>query len=172
MLTGAVFSRDRVYRTELFRIWDEDVPPLCFIGMNPSIADAMVNDQTVERMMRRAMMGKHGGLLVANVFSIVDTYSKNLPQYIADGVDIVGPDNDAAIIRLAKRSSLVICGWGVPGNLNGRGEQVLALLRAAGVKPKALAFNIDGSPQHPLYLGYDVEPIDFPAAEGDEQQQS
>ena len=41
-----------------------------------------------------------------------------------------------------------MAGWG----------RVLQLLREAGVKPHALRINVDGSPQHPLYVGYEIAP--------------
>jgi hypothetical protein len=93
-----------------------------------------------------------------NAFSLVETYSDQLAAHIAAGVDIVGPDNDAAIIAAAKRSKLVICGWGKPGRLLQRDAAVLQLLRDAGVVPHALAINKDGTPKHPLYVGYTTKP--------------
>jgi hypothetical protein len=41
---------------------------------------------------------------------------------------------------------------------------VLEAIIAAGRRPMALHINADGSPKHPLYVAYDVEPQPFPIA--------
>lgn len=156
---GARFSECGQYRTLLWRIWRADLPLLCIVMMNPSKAGAIEDDPTISRQIKRANLLGYGGLLVVNVFSWVETDSTVLAGLIARGVDIVGPDNDHAIVLAAKRAGMVICGWGKPGELNGRGRAVLALLRTNGIQPHALAINRGGSPMHPLYIGYDVKPL-------------
>lgn len=158
MQSGATFSACRKWRYLLWRIWDASLPLLCFIGMNPSSADENENDATITRMLVRAMQGGYGGLLVVNGFALVETYSDKLQGYIADGLDIIGPENDAAIVSAAQRSAMVLCGWGKPGRLLERDRIVLKLLRDCGVTPYALAINKDGTPKHPLYVGYKVQP--------------
>jgi hypothetical protein len=158
MNTGAVFSDCRRYRYRLWRIWDASLSPACFILMNPSTADEIANDPTVERCQRRAAMLGYGGLIVVNVFAWRETDSRKLPKLVAAGTDITGPDNDAAILSAARESKLVVCGWGKPGELNGRGRSVVRLLNDAGITPHALAVNADGSPKHPLYIGYSIKP--------------
>lgn len=158
---GAQFSPCRTWRYRLWRVWDESLPLACFVLMNPSKADEINDDPTVLRCQRRVARWKHikiGGVLVVNVFAWRETDSTKLPGLIAAGTDIVGPDNDAAIVAAASESAIVVCGWGNPGNLNGRGQSVEQLLRGAGIDLHYLQLNNDGTPGHPIYLGYDLMP--------------
>ena len=96
----------------------------------------------------------YGGLHVGNIFAWRSIDLRGL----LDTDDPVGPDNDKAILEAARKAGIVICGYGTHGALNGRGDKVLQLLREAGIKAHALKQNADGSPGHPLYVGYDVLP--------------
>ena len=55
----------------------------------------------------------------------------------------------------------MICAWGKDGRLLGRDRAVLTLLRELGVKPHCLGTNGDGTPKHPLYIAYDVTPVEY-----------
>lgn len=162
---GATFAPGRLYRYRLWRIWNPALPRALFILMNPSTADEVRNDPTIERCYRRVMAWRRRGLLfggieVCNVFAWRETDSRLLPRLIAAGLDIVGPDNDFHIESAARAADLIVCGWGQPGNLLGRGRRVLELLE--GRELHALAINADGTPQHPLYIGYDAELLPLP----------
>lgn len=162
--SGAVFSGCGKYRYRLWRIWDASLPRAVFCMMNPSTADEIENDPTVERCWRRTISWAHrgihvGGVEVVNAFAWRETDSRLLPGLHAQGVDLVGPDNDAMIVATVAGAAIVVCAWGKPGALGGRGVQVLSLLRSAGVVPHALRLNADGSPQHPLYLPYEIGPF-------------
>ena len=133
--------------------------------MNPSTADEVKNDATVERMQRRAAQwGKLefmsvGGIEVVNVFAWRATVSTRLRFRVNEGIDIIGKLNNNAILDACVGAAIVVCGWGSPGhNLLRRGQAVLNLLRNSGITPHAFHVNADGSPRHPLYLGYDVLP--------------
>lgn len=151
--SGAVFSDCRKYRYRLWRTWGEAAPAV-FVMLNPSTADEVENDPTVERCERRARAMGFGGLHVANIFALRSTD----PSALYNHDDPIGPDNDAAILESVAGAGLVICAWGAHGNLYQRGQKVLQLLRGAGIAPHYLKLNNDGTPKHPLYVGYDVKP--------------
>ena len=153
---GAVFSPCGVYRYRLWRKWN-DLPPAVFIMLNPSTANEVKNDPTVERCERRARDMGFGGVCVANIFALRSTDPAALYQH----ADPVGPDNDAAIIKSVAEAGIVVCAWGGHGNLNDRGAAVLALLREAGVVPHYLKLNNDGTPAHPLYVAYKIQPKEW-----------
>lgn len=153
-LSGARFSPCGRYRYTLWRTWDTKRPAATFCMLNPSTADEMENDPTVERCQRRVHGLGYGGLRVANIFA----YRSTDPRALYAIEDPVGPDNDAAILEMVKGSGLVICGWGGHGKLLGRGHRVLRLLLDVGVEANCLAQNTDGQPGHPLYLAYGVQP--------------
>ena len=50
--SDAKFSKDRIYRYALWRIWDDTLPKLLFIGLNPSTADETNDDPTMRRCIR------------------------------------------------------------------------------------------------------------------------
>lgn len=151
--SGAVFSTCRRYRYRLWRTWSEAAPAV-FVMLNPSTADEIENDPTVKRCERRARASGFGGLRVANIFALRSTD----PAALYDHDDPVGPENDAAIVESVVGAGLVVCAWGGHGNLHQRGEKVLRLLRSTGVTPHYLRLNKDGTPKHPLYVGYAVKP--------------
>lgn len=151
--TGARFSVCGKYRYLLWRDWDVTKPALTFVMLNPSTADEVKNDPTVERCQRRAIAGGYGRLQVANIFALRSTD----PGALYADKDPIGPDNDDAIRNAVKAHGTVICAWGRHGNLYGRGSKVLELLRDAFVMPHYLVLNKDGTPKHPLYVGYNVE---------------
>ena len=127
-LSGARFSPCGRYRYLLWRIWDENRPPAVFVMPNPSTADEIKNDPTVERCERRARAMGFGGLRVANIFALRSTDPAALYQH----ADPVGPDNDAAIIESVAGAGIVVCAWGGHGNLNDRGAAVRVFRRKAG----------------------------------------
>lgn len=151
--SGAVFSECRQYRYRLWRQWGEQ-PPAVFVMLNPSTADEIDNDPTVERCERRARAMGYGGLRVANIFALRSTD----PHALYGHCDPIGPQNDSAILESVSGAGIVVCAWGGHGSLSGRGQIVRKLLIDAGVTPHYLKLNRDGTPQHPLYIGYGVKP--------------
>lgn len=132
-----------------------------WLMLNPSTADESVNDPTVERCQRRTQTmsnGRYGGYYVCNIFALRSTD----PTALYAAADPVGPGNDAAIIERAREAELVICGWGNHGQLNGRGRQVLSMLRGYGIETRCLRVTGAGEPGHPLYIGYSVQPRPLP----------
>lgn len=153
---GAVFSECDRYRYRLWRVWDSSKPRLCFVMLNPSTATHEVLDPTVSRCKKRAEMLGYGGLEVVNLFALRSTDPKAL--YETDWP--IGELNNTAIHDAATRCSMVICGWGTHGGLDGRGIRVSSLLmNFFRDKTHYLKLNFDGSPAHPLYLPYSLKPV-------------
>lgn len=151
----AVFSEDRKYRYALSRVWDNRGKILVFCMLNPSTADEIVNDPTIERCQRRAKQMGFGALVVVNIFALRSTD----PKALYEEEDPYGPENMRIVLEMSKTADMVICGWGKHGALNNHGKFMLMRMRNHGIKPHALKINKDGSPAHPLYIGYDVKPI-------------
>jgi hypothetical protein len=147
-LATATFSRDRLHRYRLSRVWDEQSPRVNFIMLNPSTADAFQLDPTVRRCMGFAQSWDYGQVEVTNIFALRSTD----PQALYDVLDPVGPGNDKALLTAAAAADLVVVAWGTHAVLGQRGAQVLSLLRSAGARPHYLRMTKSGHPGHPLYL--------------------
>ena len=150
---SCVFSPCRVYRYRLDIRWEEG--PLCnFIMLNPSTADEIANDPTVERCERRARKWGYAGLIVTNLFAFRATN----PCVMKAAADPVGPENDRHIFNAAYDAGMVLCGWGNHGCHGGRSKAVREMLREARIECFALTTCANGEPGHPLYVSYDVKP--------------
>lgn len=140
------------YRYALSRIWDPKLPLILWAMLNPSVADADIDDPTIGRCIRFTQAWGYGGLVVGNLYAIIETYPENLVTYSQD--HRVGPRNDRVLDQLATRTALVVCAWGAHRVAAARVPAAMAIFRRryAPANITALALNKDGSPRHPLYL--------------------
>jgi hypothetical protein len=163
--TSALFSTSRCYRYELKRVWDRAGTRALFIMLNPSTADAHLDDRTVAKCGRFARKWGFGSLLVMNVFAWRATDPKELKRCL----DPVGYPINSNLLRhrlTDGKIELVICAWGRHAQLHGRHGQMLNLLRDCGMDgaAKCLKKSRDGVPWHPLYLPEDLTPISLMGA--------
>jgi hypothetical protein len=120
--------------------------------LNPSTADELKLDPSCTRARRYAEAWGYGGLIVTNVFG----WRATDPEKMKAERDPVGPGNDAAIVRAAKESAIVVCAWGNHGAFLERSAEVKNLLQE--IKLHALRVNANGEPAHPLYLPGTLRP--------------
>jgi hypothetical protein len=150
----AVFSKCGRFRYSLLRRWNDadNVKLINFIMLNPSTADAMKNDPTVERCCKRAQALGFGRMIVTNVFALRSTD----PAALYAAVDAVGPRNDAYIRDVAEKADVVVCAWGNHGVHLGRGDAVnkLLILKAKKRIYRLGALTQENQPRHPLYVSY------------------
>jgi hypothetical protein len=156
-MNDAVFSQDRKYRYTLTREWPYGEGTLCVCALNPSSADEIKNDATVERCIYRAKSWGYRRFVMVNLFA----WRSTDPTVLATVPDPVGPENDAHILAQAKESNLFIAGWGSRSPLvPDRSKAVTSMLNNAGVKMHALIVSaVTGEPGHPLYLSYSRRPF-------------
>lgn len=157
---GAVFSDCENYRYRLWRVWDTSKPKLCFVMLNPSTATHEVLDPTVSRCKKRAETLGYGGLEVVNIFAYRSTYPVDLYTWSTLGRNPVGEGNGSFISRVAHECEKVICAWGTVGKFLQMGDTTRSLLQQYHPeKTHYLKLNSDGSPAHPLYLSYSLQPV-------------
>jgi len=149
---GATFSPCRRWRYLLWRRWDASRPVANFLMLNPSTADEHRLDPTCSRARDYAERWGYGALIVTNVFG----WRATDPDDMKAADDPVGSGNDAAILRAAKESELVVCAWGNHGAFRDRSSRVRDLLM--GLKLHVLRINANGEPAHPLYLPGSLKP--------------
>lgn len=147
---NAILSDCGLYRYTLTR--EIDTPdhlvlgPLLFIMLNPSKADATIDDNTIKSCMRFARRECADVMTVVNLFGLRSTD----PKFLYGHPDPIGPDNDNHVASEIMRhdKSRIIAAWGREKIAQEKG----ALLRAAYGPFMCLGQNQDGSPHHPLYL--------------------
>lgn len=149
----AVYSACGSYRYSLSRRWGAGAG-LVWVMLNPSTATEERNDPTIERCQRRAAALGLPGFAVVNLFAFRATRPADLRAAAAP----VGPENDRLLLQAARDAALILCGWGTHGAHLGRGAQVEALLRQAGLPLHHLGLTREGHPRHPLYVGYATGP--------------
>jgi len=149
--SNAIFSPDRRYRYVLTRIWDKTKKMCCFIGLNPSTADEIVDDNTVRRCIEYAKNWGFGMLNILNIFAIRGSN----PIIIEQVDDPVGIDNDRWIAETCKASDLVIAAWGNHGIYKDRCVKIINLVPNFHY----LRLTKIGQPSHPLYLKKSLVPI-------------
>jgi hypothetical protein len=154
----AKLSRDRVYRYVLTRRWAYG-SHATFIMLNPSKANAAIDDATIRRCIGFARTWKLGGFVVVNLYAIRSQDPAVIGQARADGLDPVGPENDDWIQRYLRQAAQgkmpVIAAWGANAEPE-RAEEVLGFKGMDRVM--ALGVNDNGSPRHPLYLPGVIRP--------------
>lgn len=152
----AEFSPCRTWRYSLTRCWDETLPTIAFICLNPSTADETVNDPTVRRCIDYAQRWGFGRFVMLNLFAFRATD----PGDMMAAVDPVGPENDWHIRMNFERVSAVVLAWGNDGAFRGRSRHVMKLLAGARTRhtPRLECLTITGlgEPGHPLYLRKDL----------------
>lgn len=144
----AIISKDDIYRYRLDRYWGT-APRLPFVMLNPSTADAELDDPTIRRCMGFARRENAGGIIVCNLYAFRATD----PDTLWKATDPYGPENDAHLLELARWSRSVgmpiICAWGAHG---GRNNRSIVLMQQGGARFRCLGKTKKGYPRHPLYV--------------------
>ena len=149
---AAVISNCNLYRYFLSRKWGEGKKML-IIGLNPSIADASIDDPTIRRCIGFAKREDYGELWMANLFAFRSTDPKGLKTT----VDPIGKENTQYLIDLSQKADLTVVAWGTLGDYLNRDQEVLKLLK----NPHCFGKTKNGSPKHPLYLALNTLIIPF-----------
>jgi hypothetical protein len=153
---GAVIDPTGCYRYSLWRVWHPKGSRVAFIMLNPSRADATVDDPTIRRCIGFAQHWGYGSLEVVNLFA----YRTSNPARLKQMRDPIGPENDHYLKQAIQRSKLTILAWGNRGNLNRRSQQVLSWL-TPWENLYCLGVTRSGYPRHPLYLKRETKPIHY-----------
>ncbi|PWU30679.1 hypothetical protein DK254_00030 [Pseudomonas sp. RW407] len=155
----AIISDCGLYRYLLTRetgLLLAEKPGALFVMLNPSTADATLDDPTIRRCIGFATAWDCAGLAVANLYA----YRATDPRELWRCADPVGPENDRHLAALAAEYGDIVCAWGS----HARPERVAAvvnLLQAAGARLWCLGANQDGSPKHPLYIKRDQPLVEW-----------
>jgi hypothetical protein len=159
----AIISECERYRYALMRLprWTvRELQPAIFCMLNPSKADALINDATVIRGLGFARRWGSDGLVFVNQNAWRATDPRELPRT----ADPVGPENDSWLRQVASEDwsgpVRIICAWGKNATRE-RTNEVLRIFRSEKAELYCLSTCNDGTPKHPLYLRRDLQPIPF-----------
>lgn len=155
----AIISRCGTYRYTLTRPSIGRYPDrgtAAFCMLNPSTADAELDDPTIRRCRNFAESWGCAGISVVNLYALRSTDPRALKHHL----DSIGPENDYWIRQVAKGCGGVVCAWGVNAD-PARVANVVELIRSVGAKLYCLGTTKDGHPRHPLYLKGDTKLIDW-----------
>lgn len=150
---GAVISADSVYRYWLHRSWGEGEDRVgdgaTFVMLNPSTADATLDDPTIRRCIGFAKAWGCVRLRVVNLYALRSTDPKGLWSH----PDPVGPENDMWIEHaLRVTNGPVVAAWGA----NAKPDRVKHVMKLPGMdRVQHLGLTKAGAPRHPLYLRAD-----------------
>lgn len=154
MRKSAIISSCGKYRYALSRVWDTEKSLVLWVMLNPSTADAELDDPTIRRCIQFSKDWGFGGMLVGNLYAFRSTDKRVLYKV----KDPVGPENLATVAFLQTLSTKTIAAF---GNDKGPGSRLYwKLIEQAGFNsintggPQILCVghNKDQSPKHPLYV--------------------
>jgi hypothetical protein len=150
MMKSAEISDFEVYRYSLTRYWGPSAM-LPFVMLNPSTADADIDDPTIRRCMSFARREGFGGVKVVNLFA----FRATKPADMKSAADPFGPLTEQALTTVANHSRThttpIVCAWGANGT-DAAAARALACLIRGPVRLVCLGKTASGAPRHPLYV--------------------
>ena len=164
--SGADISECGRYRHRLWRWWDESKPMLCWVMLNPSTADANLDDATIRRCRHYARREGFGGIMVVNLFELRATDPRELSR---PDVDAIGPDAGRHWLRAEVLAGAdhgrVVAGWGAnkATKTPSAQAQIEQVRRWAGDALVCLGTTKDGGPRHPGRLRNDEPLVRWPS---------
>jgi len=161
---GAVISECGRYRYRLDRHVGGAGQVAAFFGINPSTADASVDDATVRKWRGFSERQGFSRFIVGNVFAFRATDVREL----ASAGDPVGEQNRERIFGafgICQEADVLVPCWGargkVPKNLWPVIDTFRDRLKATGLPVMCWGLTSSGDPKHPLMLGYDTPLVDL-----------
>lgn len=158
IITGsAVISKCGNYRYSLRRVCTKNPmngQKIVFVMLNPSTADASIDDPTVKRCMGFMERGGYTHLEIVNLFAFRATN----PSDMLAAEDPIGPYNDVYLHSAIGTAQTVVCAWGNHGDNKERLDFIKSVFEHhSHAQPCCLGVNKSGMPKHPLYIKADTQ---------------
>lgn len=161
-------ERDRLSPLSECIIDDENFHPLAgkivaFFGVNPSTADASVDDATVRKWIGFCRRWGVSRFIVGNVFS----YRATDVRRLAKAPFQQGPQHFTHLQQIIADADVLVPCWGargkVPAEIRQQVEILLEYLLRTGKPVMHFGVTSSGDPKHPLMLGYGTPLIEWGA---------
>lgn len=156
MKSNAIFDKSGKYRYLLSRMWDSSLPKLLYIMLNPSIANATIEDRTSKQCLYFAKKLDFGSFEVVNLYSLISTNPKNLK---VSTIDPIGNETDHYILEAASKADKIIAAWGCNHFFNNRNGEVAEMLKQRKYKLFCFEKTKYGHPRHPSRLKHDINEL-------------
>ena len=154
----AVISDCGQYRYLLRRTWDHDRMRALFVMLNPSTADADIDDPTIRSCGRLCRSWGYGSFEVVNLFG----WRATDPKDLAKAADPIGPKNDHIAVLAISRCDVTICAWGAHVMAEKRASPMQRLIECHQPAAFCLGKTKSGAPKHPLYIKTGTMPAVWP----------
>lgn len=158
---SAIISHCQKYRYRLERRIQDEGPVYAFFGINPSTADATLDDHTVTKWTGFCKRWGASRFIVGNVFA----YRATDVAELAVVADPHGPELTHHLGEIIREADVLVPCWGViskaPKALHGSFADLAAQLRASGKPVKCFGLSRSGDPLHPLMLAYSTHLVPF-----------
>ncbi len=155
---SAVLSPCQRYRYRLEREIAPTGAVAVILGVNPSTADAEIDDATIRKDMGFARRHGWRRIIKGNLFAYRATDINALRSL--DLLTAVGVDNDAHLIEMFKEADVVVAAWGpaakVSRPLRNRWRRVVQIAEHYKIDLMCFGTAQDGQPRHTLMLAYDT----------------
>lgn len=153
---SAVISPCGMYRYRLERTVGMVGPVYAFFGINPSTADASIDDQTVKKWIGFTKLWGGSRFIVGNVSPYRSKDVKRLAA-ATRWLDI-GRENQRHILAICDEADVLVPCWGdrgkVPKSMHNEIDELMSLL--TGTRKPVMHFGLTkgGGPMHPQMLAY------------------
>lgn len=163
---NAIISPCGNYRYRL----DREVPkrdsvhePLVFayFGVNPSTADATLDDATVRKW--TGFTARNGGtrFIVGNAFA----YRATDVRALHAAGNPIGEENNRYLTEIIAEANILVPCWGdrskLPSHLRSRLDAVAEMLTKSGKLVLTFGLTKGGDPKHPLMLSYETRLVSW-----------
>lgn len=151
---SAVLSPCDLFRYRLERDLGGPGPVVAILGVNPSIADATVNDQTIRKDIGFGRSLGWSRIIKGNKFA----YRATDVRALRTARDPIGPENDAHLEQIMRDADLVVAAWGplskLDQSMRRRWTTVAVMADRVGKPLQCFGTAKDGHPLHTLTLPY------------------
>tara|TARA_B100000900_G_scaffold307435_1_gene266105 strand:- start:394 stop:948 length:555 start_codon:yes stop_codon:yes gene_type:complete len=156
------FSDCKSYRWSLDLKISSKKKKIIFIGLNPSISNEILLDNTTKKIIKICENSNYGNIRLINLFGLISTSPKQLQNH-KDPIGIL--NNKVIEYNIDFWSKSINCdlwiGWGNKGNLFDRDQEVYKLIKkyysikiknfSINAKPLIINKTKSNNPIHPLY---------------------
>jgi hypothetical protein len=144
----AVISDCGKYRYNLWRRWSAGERIIGWCMLNPSTADALVDDPTVRRCIGFSQDWGYDAMVIVNKYA----YRATEPWVLQTIDDPYGPQNGDYLYGAVNLCERIMCAWGIHGG------NTAPIQLAAHARLYHLGRTKGGCPKHPLYLPKTTQP--------------